>query len=157
MFEKDALANGPGTVVGASVNLNGILKDNNDITIHGHVDGEVISDKNILITETASVKGPVSAEIITVAGKINGAVTAEKKLEITATGKIYGSISTRDLIINSGAHFVGKSAMITDSNQTSKDLEDEMVLEKKKFKPLKKTAMLKDLEEKSENNKYELE
>lgn len=114
MFDKDnpQVDGGPGTVVGANVRLNGIIKDSNDITVHGYIDGEIISDKNVLITETANIKGPVTAQEIIISGKVNGSVTAQKKLEITPTGKVYGSINTRDLIIKSGAHFVGKSAML---------------------------------------------
>ncbi len=112
MFDKNQDIGGSGTVVGANVKLNGVLKDMNDITIHGTIDGEVISDKNVLISETASVKGPMGAQMITVSGKVNGTITANKKLEITPTGKVYGSIATKDLVIRSGAVFVGKSTMI---------------------------------------------
>lgn len=141
MFDKDnpSVDGGPGTVVGANVRLNGIIKDTNDITVHGYIDGEVISDKNILITETANVKGPVSAQEVIISGKINGSVTANKKLEITPTGKVYGSISTRDLNIKSGAHFVGKSSMLGLENE-KKDLSkvdhrDKNINKDKKNKP----------------------
>lgn len=112
MFDKDQDMGGPGTVVGSNVKLNGIIKDLNDITVHGTVDGEVISEKNVTISESATVKGPVSAQVVTISGKVNGTINAVKKLEITPTGKVYGSISTKDLVIRSGAIFVGKSSMV---------------------------------------------
>lgn len=155
MFEKENVINGPGTVVGANVKLTGILKDVNDITVHGHVDGEVISDKNIIISETATIKGPVTAEMVTISGKVNGAVTATKKLEITPTGKIYGSIQTGDLIIRSGAQFVGKSAMLSSEEKV---LERKIVEpEQKVAKPVKKTGFWKAKPAKSPEPKYELE
>lgn len=122
MFEKEQAANsGPGTVVGANVKLTGTIKDVSDITVHGHVDGEVISDKNVTITETASVKGPVTAEVVNVSGKINGSVTATQRLEINPTGKIYGSINTKDLIIKSGAVFVGKSNTLKEEEEKKEE------------------------------------
>lgn len=105
---------GPGTVVGANVRLNGVIKDVNDIAVHGHVEGEVISDKNVLIGETAVVKGPISGQIVTVSGTIRGSVEAHIKLELLPTARLYGGITTKELIIRSGALFNGKSAMTAD-------------------------------------------
>jgi cytoskeletal protein CcmA (bactofilin family) len=114
MFEgngTDGTTAGPGTVVGANVKLTGTISDVNDIIVHGTVEGEVVSDKTVTITETASVKGPVTAEFISVSGKVNGSVTARQKLELQPTANINGSISTKELIIKSGAIFNGKSTM----------------------------------------------
>ncbi|MCL5795783.1 MAG: polymer-forming cytoskeletal protein [Patescibacteria group bacterium] len=147
MFDKNKPIPGPGTVVGANVKLTGTLKDINDITVHGSVDGEVISDKNVLIAETASVKGPVSAQNVTIAGKVDGAINAWQKLEILSTGKVHGSIMSKDLNIRSGAAFNGKSKMLTETNEeTSKE---------KAAKDIKPEA--KSLDEKAEKTKYELD
>lgn len=154
MFDKSQEAtSGPGTVVGANVKLTGTLKDANDITIFGHVEGEVISEKNVMLEENASVKGPISAQIVTVSGNVNGSINAESKLEITPTGKVSGSITTRDLIIKSGAQFDGKSAMIkTKSDNKSKNVEEP----KKDEESPKEEKKSEETPEKSEP-KYELE
>lgn len=102
---------GPGTVIGSNVALSGILKDAGDIAIHGKIEGEVSSDRSIVIGETAEIKGPVSGQVVTIAGIVRGSVDAGQKLEILPTGKIFGSISTRELIIRAGAIFIGKSTM----------------------------------------------
>ncbi len=102
---------GPGTVVGTNVKLVGTISDANEILIHGKIEGEVISEKSVTISETAYVKGPVSAEIVQIAGETHGSIVATGKLEILPTGKVYGSITTKDLNIRSGAIFVGKSNM----------------------------------------------
>lgn len=108
---KGASPSGQGTVVGANVKLVGTLQDANDVTIHGRIEGELISSQAIAITETAYIKGPVSGEVITVAGKVRGSITATGKLEILPTGKVFGSITSKDLSIKSGAIFVGKCTM----------------------------------------------
>lgn len=121
MFDKNqAIANGPGTIVGVNVRLTGVLKDANDVVIYGQIEGEVISDKNVMVEENASVKGPITAEIVTVSGSVNGSIVAKNRLEITPTGKVSGSITSKDLIIKSGAQFDGKSTMIRDKNDTTK-------------------------------------
>lgn len=119
---KERPISGPGTVIGANVVLTGILKDSGDIAVHGKVEGEITSERAVVIGETAEIKGPISAQIVTIAGFVKGSVDAGQKLEILPTGKIYGSISTRDLIIRSGATFVGKSTMpVEDEVQVSDD------------------------------------
>jgi cytoskeletal protein CcmA (bactofilin family) len=103
--------NGPGTVVGANVALSGTLKDQNDISVHGMVEGEVISESAVSIGETAQVKGPVRGRFITIAGVVRGEIEASEKLEIMATGKVFGGILTKDLVVHSGAAIVGKVMM----------------------------------------------
>jgi len=146
MFDNDKKIAGPGTVVGANVKLTGVLKDINDITVHGSVDGEVSSEKNVVIAETASIKGPVSAEVVTVAGKVNGSIDAWKKLEVLPTGKVHGSITTEELIIRSGALFNGKSKM-TKEGKKDEAKDSEKV----------ETASDNKIDKKNEKTAYELE
>ena len=125
---NDKNASGPSTIVGVNVKLVGTLYDANEITIHGQIEGEVKSDKNIIIAETAYIKGPISAETVQVAGQVYGSITATSKLEILPTGKVYGSTTTKDLNIRSGAIFIGKSnmpngekEMVLEENNDKKD------------------------------------
>ena len=114
---------GPGTIIGGNVLLTGILKDAGDIAIHGKVEGEITSERAVLIGETAEIRGPISGQIVTIAGVVRGSVDAGQKLELLPTGKVYGSISSRELIIRSGAIFVGKSTMpVEDEAAASMDI-----------------------------------
>ena len=101
----------PGTIVGSNVALTGTLKDNDDIAVYGVVEGEVISENTVTVGHTAQVKGPVRAKFVSIAGTVYGSIDASDKLEILDTGKVYGSIATKDLVIHSGAVFVGESTM----------------------------------------------
>lgn len=108
---------GPGTTVGVNVALSGTLKDQNDIHIFGLIDGEVISERTVTVGKTAQVKGPVKGNIVSIAGVVRGSIDATERLELLDTAKVFGSISTRDLVIHSGASFVGKSAMPTEGEE----------------------------------------
>ncbi len=142
---------GPGTVVGANVKLTGTLSDVNDITVHGTVEGEVISDKTVTIAETAAVKGPVTAQMVSVSGRINGSITAHQKLELLPTAQVNGGITTKELIIKSGATFNGKCTMTEDS--ASRDTKPQSKEEKRPAsgsKAAEKPQESKPAEEKSE-------
>ncbi|MCA9388828.1 polymer-forming cytoskeletal protein [Candidatus Berkelbacteria bacterium] len=136
MFEgtTDDTVAGPGTVVGANVKLTGTISDVNDITVHGSVEGEVASDKTVIIAETATVKGPVSAQMVSISGRVNGSVTAHQKLELLPTAKINGGITTKELIIKSGASFNGKCSMSPENGLDTAKTETEEKTDKKKIK-----------------------
>jgi len=99
------------TVIGLNVNLKGNLKNQGSIQVNGSVEGEVRSDDNVNVGETAVIKGPVSAKVVEVSGMIKGIVEASEKLEINPTGRVIGDINVKTLIIKQGAIFVGKSTM----------------------------------------------
>ncbi len=104
-----------GTIIGPKVKLVGTLRDDNNITINGQVEGEVHSSQSIMVGETAEIKGPINGDIVIVAGTVHGSIIADTRLEILATGKVYGSLETKDLMIQSGAIFSGKSTMEGDT------------------------------------------
>ncbi|PIU24405.1 cell shape determination protein CcmA [Candidatus Berkelbacteria bacterium CG08_land_8_20_14_0_20_39_8] len=99
------------TIIGLNVNLKGNLKNQGSIQVNGSVEGEIRSDDNVNVGETAVVKGPISAKVVEVSGTVKGIIEASEKLEINPTGKVIGDINVKSLIIKQGAIFVGKSAM----------------------------------------------
>jgi cytoskeletal protein CcmA (bactofilin family) len=107
------------TIVGSNVHLTGTLKDDSDIVVHGSVDGEVRSEQNVVIGDSAKIKGPITAQNISISGGVTGTITATDKLEIHPTGHVEGNIKAKDLVIHSGAFFTGKSEMMTDQGTTS--------------------------------------
>ena len=59
------------------------------------------------------------------AGVVRGAITANEKLELLETGKVFGSISTKNLVVHSGAAFIGKCEMPSSDEQEPVSPEDE--------------------------------
>lgn len=109
------------TIVGSDVKLTGTIKDTNDIVVHGNIEGEVVSEQNVVVEENAKVKGPVTAQTVNVSGEVEGTVKAFDKLEIHPSGQVLGNIQTKDLIIHSGAQFVGKSDMVSDGSRAGSE------------------------------------
>ncbi len=140
MFEKEAKnPTGPGTVIGTNVKLVGALRDAEDITVHGTIEGEVASDKNVMIGETAQVKGPVKGATVSIAGTVHGPVEVTDRLELLATARLFGNITARDLIICSGALFAGKCLM-PDESGTRQAISESSVPEDTEIVSAKKPA-----------------
>jgi cytoskeletal protein CcmA (bactofilin family) len=109
--QKEAKMADVDTIIGSNVEIQGALKNLGSIEVNGKVDGEIHSGEDVLIGETAKIKGPVVAKNITVAGEVNGTLEAQERVEIVATGRVFGDISTKILIVQQGAKFIGKSNM----------------------------------------------
>ncbi|PIT97203.1 cell division protein [Candidatus Berkelbacteria bacterium CG10_big_fil_rev_8_21_14_0_10_41_12] len=117
-----------GTVVGSTVHLTGALKDSSEINIFGSIEGEISSETKVVIEDTAMVKGPITAPVIIISGFIKGSVIAQEKLELNSSGKIHGNIETSDLLIHSGATFIGKCTMPNKEDkgtETGEEIENE--------------------------------
>jgi cytoskeletal protein CcmA (bactofilin family) len=123
------------TIIGVSVTLKGNIHNKGSIQINGTIEGEVKSDENVIIGESAQIKGPVIAKKIEASGVVRGMVEATEKLEINPSGKIYGDVNAKTLIIKEGAIFVGKSIMPNSQSatvETAKDVEVEAEADKEK-------------------------
>jgi len=123
------------TIIGLNVNLKGNLKNQGSIQVNGSVEGEVRSDDNVNVGETAVIKGPVSAKVVEVSGTIKGLVEATEKLEINPTGKVIGDINVKSLIIKQGAIFIGKSTMPDQTGDAIETKEEKVEEEKEDTEP----------------------
>ncbi len=120
------------TIIGLNVVLKGNLFNKGSIQVNGTIEGEVKSDENINVGETALIKGPVSAKVVEISGEVKGLIEATEKLEINPTGKVLGDINAKTLIIKQGATFVGKSIMPSDGSKITPAVTETPVEEKPK-------------------------
>lgn len=99
------------TVIGTEVQVKGNLHNKGSILVNGHVEGEIKSDENVTIGETATVNGPIVAKSILISGKVTGTIEAHERMEIDPTGTVNGDIKTKTMIVREGAVFNGNCAM----------------------------------------------
>lgn len=107
------------TVIGVEVQVKGNLHNKGSILINGHVEGEIKSDENVTVGETATVSGPVVAKSVLISGKVTGTIEAHEKMEIDPTGVVNGDIKTKILIVREGAVFNGNSVMDRSSKEAA--------------------------------------
>ena len=117
------------TIVGNNVELKGNLSNQGSIEIHGMIEGEVKSEADILIGETANVIGPVQAKNIEVSGKVFGSIEAIEKLELRSSCQIEGNISAAILSIQPGATFNGTCNMAKESDSVRTEKKPQLEVE----------------------------
>ncbi len=89
------------------------------------VDGEIVGDlagREVVIGETASVTGSVSAESIEVRGRVDGAIKGQS-VALLPSAKVEGDILHQVLTIAEGAQFDGRVKRAKDVSEVSPVLE----------------------------------
>ena len=97
------------TIIRSGVKIEGKITSSGNIRVDGEIQGDIFSESNITIGEDAQVNGQLNANAITIGGKVSGTVRAKGKLILGSTGNLKGDIITKNLAIEAGAKFDGKS------------------------------------------------
>ena len=96
--------------LGAESEVKGEFVFQGILRIDGKVTGKIKADQ-VILTETAVIKGDILAKSIILNGEIEGNLKATDLLEIRAKGKVNGEIFTQKLLIEDGAEFNGRIQM----------------------------------------------
>jgi len=99
------------TVIGSAVKVKGDLISKGNISIHGSVDGQVTTDGDVLVGDSAKLSAALTAQNAQISGTVRGNITVSGLLKITNSGIVNGDISAQILEIEPGAQFIGKCTM----------------------------------------------
>jgi cytoskeletal protein CcmA (bactofilin family) len=114
MFKKDQLETPPdkvNTVLGKDTHIKGSIRAKGLIRIDGDMEGDIVTQGDVVIAENGRVTLDLKARNITVAGRFEGNLEAEGKLEIRGTGIVIGGVKTNGLLVDDGAIFSGNVEM----------------------------------------------
>jgi len=97
------------TIISNGVKIEGKITCSGNIRVDGEIQGDILSQTNITIGELGKVDGQINGEAVTIGGKVSGTVIAKEKLVLDSRGNLKGDIFTKNLTIEAGAKFDGKS------------------------------------------------
>ena len=97
------------TIISNGVKIEGKITCSGNIRVDGEIQGDILSQSNITIGELGKVNGQINGEAVTIGGKVSGTVIAKEKLLLDSKGNLKGDIYTKNLSIEAGAKFDGKS------------------------------------------------
>ena len=97
------------TIISNGVKIEGKITCSGNIRVDGEIQGDILSQTNITIGELGKVNGQINGEAVTIGGKVSGTVIAKEKLVLDSRGNLKGDIFTKNLTIEAGAKFDGKS------------------------------------------------
>lgn len=93
------------SVISAGLRIVGNLESDGDVVIAGTVEGD-ISSRGLTVSEGATVKGAINAEMVTILGVVEGEIKA-RSVGIAKTGEMTGDIEYATLAIEDGAVLEG--------------------------------------------------
>jgi cytoskeletal protein CcmA (bactofilin family) len=99
----------PKSILSAELEIIGTVKTSGSVQIDGRIEGEVISQGDVILGKSGSIKGNLNVNSISVSGTIQGNITAKDRIELKSTARLLGDIKAKRLAVEDGVTFVGKS------------------------------------------------
>jgi len=94
-------------IIGEGATIKGEIVEENEITVHGNVDGD-IQCKDLIVGKTGSVKGKIKTDTLYVEGSIEGEIQVKELLKLMSSSYVSGKITYGSLQINEGGKLVGE-------------------------------------------------
>ncbi len=99
------------TVIGKGTFFKGTIKTNGIVRVDGEMEGDIITQGDVIIGESGKVKVEIKAANVAIAGSVEGNIDAEGKMELRDTGALVGDVKAYHLAIDDGALFKGNCEM----------------------------------------------
>lgn len=96
------------SLIAKHVTFKGNLNGAGDLKIDGKIEGDIILEGNLFLTEDAQIKGNIQVNNFQCNGIVEGNILVKEKFTIGSKSKINGDIKTKILIIEEGAELNGK-------------------------------------------------
>ncbi len=102
------MRNQDATTIGPSTHFNGHIRANEDLIVHGHVEGSIhLGDGLLIVTREGQVDADITARVINVEGRIEGNLRAAEQIIVRRSGRVRGSISAPRIALDFGCSFSG--------------------------------------------------
>ncbi len=98
------------SLIGVHSHFTGDINAQGTLRVEGRVDGQVMADF-VVLTETAVVRGDISAKKIIIGGKVEGNLKAQETVEIKSKGDLLGEIEAKRFSVMEGGAINGKVEM----------------------------------------------
>jgi cytoskeletal protein CcmA (bactofilin family) len=96
-------------VLGERVRIRGRISGEGDLSILGHVEGDVVVRGDLTIGEHARLESErLEAQAVSISGEVEGDVNATGPVRLRPTARVRGDIKGSEVSIEEGAQFAGR-------------------------------------------------
>lgn len=95
------------TTIGASITIDGTITSQDDVVVHGTMNGKLTTSKDVQIAKDGRVDADVQATTVQIVGALSGGIHATGKAVIEPDGRMIGDIKAPRILIADGARFTG--------------------------------------------------
>jgi|GEM_PF-1109828 len=93
--------------IGKTMEIEGGLVSDEDLTIEGRVKGTIEVSKTLTIGRYGDVTADINARVVKIIGNARGNIVASDKVEILSEGRYNGNIISEKLVVSEGAVLIG--------------------------------------------------
>ena len=108
------------TIIGKGSSITGNLKINGFVRLDGDIDGNLETDGNIIIGDSARIKGDVRAKAVIVGGIVVGNILAQESVKLLSNSAVLGDVISRKVQVEDKATFHGHCISIKDEDHFQK-------------------------------------
>ena len=102
---------GVSTVIGSGSKFVGEISGEENIVIHGQIEGDCNLQGTVVVEEGAKWIGTIKASNVVIAGYVKGDISAKEKLELASTAEIEGNLAGPVIAVAEGAIIKGNMQM----------------------------------------------
>ncbi len=95
-------------VIGAGTRVNGRVTGDGDVTVLGHVEGQVRIRGTLVVEEGGAVHSDIEAEALRVGGSLEGDVNVSGDVTILAGAKVRGDVRGASIALHEGGDLDGR-------------------------------------------------
>ena len=99
------------SILGPTLKFKGELSSQEDLVIHGHVEGTIGPAPKVTIGPEAVIKAGVTAEVIVVEGNVEGDLKAHGSITVRARANVRGNLESPAINVAEGATLNGSIKM----------------------------------------------
>ena len=111
MSASFSVANARASILGPSLKFKGELSSQEDLVIHGQVEGTIGPAPRVTIGPEAHIKAGVTADVIVVEGHVDGDLKALVSITIAAKAEVRGNLEAPAINVCEGATLNGSIRM----------------------------------------------
>jgi cytoskeletal protein CcmA (bactofilin family) len=104
-----------GSVIGERVSMNGTLRVEGSIVIHGEVEGSINCSGELVVGKTGRVKADLDVGSAIIAGRVEGKIVAKGRVELQTNSHLTGDVNAKSFVIQDGCFFQGNCTMGVDT------------------------------------------
>jgi cytoskeletal protein CcmA (bactofilin family) len=116
------------STIGEDLTITGNVQSKGELQIDGHIHGDVRC-ASLVLGETSEIEGNVTAEDVVIRGRLIGSVRALRVM-LQATSHVEGDLLHKDLAMEQGAYFEGKSRRSEDPLSEERVIEPDQAVAK---------------------------
>ncbi len=101
----------PDSVIAANCVINGDLKLAGMTRIDGQVEGEITTEGELIVGESAAIKANILGKVVIVLGRVEGHIKCTERLELHAGAHVTGDVLSPRVMMEDGVLFEGRCWM----------------------------------------------